>query len=99
MRSTLIAALIASLVIHLALLFGAEIELSLASAPSPMPLQAELKAPAAKPASGERSKQPAVSKKKPRLRVREARDRPPATPAGRSDSPPRSPRNFNSAGM
>ena len=73
MRSTLIAALVVSLAIHLALLFGAEIDLSLASVPSPMPLQAELKAPVARPASGERSKQPAASKKKPRPQRPEAK--------------------------
>ena len=73
MRSTLIAALIVSLVIHLALLFGAELDLSLASAPTPMPLQAELKAPAAKPAPVARPKRPSAANKKPRPQRPEAK--------------------------
>ena len=93
MRSTLIAALLVSLGIHLALLFGADLDLSFFSEPPLPPLQAELKPRAASPTEVQSEKKlasPIKPKRKPKPKLETSAHAEPAAPtrSPQTDAPP-----------
>ena len=93
MRSTLIAALLVSLGVHLALLFGADLDLAFFTEPPLPPLQAELKpraAPAAEAESAKKLSSPIKPKRKPKPILETSAVAEPAapTPSLQTDAPP-----------